>query len=158
MQRLTTKWTDTLEEAFGPQVKRARDAEIMVMDAFTKWGYEVIDHESDRDLQTQGLDFSIRKNTWRNFYSIDVKANLDSYGSYYVDLKPDGWLFNPKKTSDRICHACVETGWFLWYGRDDMKNYIHKMNFDISEETVFKITPKIKLDFVTRRNANKERE
>jgi len=48
MQRLTKKWTPTLVEAYGDGVQKARQAELLVMEAFAGWGYEVIDRETIR--------------------------------------------------------------------------------------------------------------
>jgi hypothetical protein len=81
------------------------------MEAFAGWGYEVIDRESDFQSQRHGIDLEIKKPGWKNFYSIDVKSNMNKYGTFFVETKPDGWLRATNKTSDRICHVCVETGW-----------------------------------------------
>ena len=122
--RLTPKWTKTLEEAYGDVGKRAREAEKMMIDQIKSWPtFTVLDLESDKKAQLKGHDLLIMKEGWRRPYSIDVKANLN-FGTFKVDLDENGWLFNSKKTSDRICHVDVEQGWYVMYDRLEMKNYL----------------------------------
>ncbi|NDC22707.1 MAG: hypothetical protein EBZ49_01070 [Proteobacteria bacterium] len=149
MQRLTKQWTPTLVEAFGEGVLKARQAEQMVAEAFRKWGYEVFNRESDLQCQKRGIDIEIRKPDWKYFYSIDVKANMDSYGSFYIETLDSGWLFSKSKTSDRICHVCVDSGWIAWYGRSDMIRWLRENN--LNNKGLYHMTPRTKLDFITKR-------
>lgn len=148
-ERLTPRWTNTLEEAFGKQGKRGRDGELFLKQVIESWGWEVIDNEEDKDLQVSGKDLLIKSPSWVNYYSVDVKANLDNYGSFYVDLSEKGWLFNSKKKSDRIWHVNPTTGWMCWYGRKEMQNYM-KNTHGIKEELI-KITVHDKIPFLARR-------
>ena len=120
-KRLTELWTDSLEEAYGESGAKGREGELFVLEAVRSWGWEVKDNESDFNQQVAGQDIWIKKPTWKNFYSIDVKANLDKYGSFYV--YPDQWL-NPKKKNHRFWHVNVETGWMAWYDRVQMQTYL----------------------------------
>ncbi len=153
-QRITKKWTPTLAEAFGEteMITRARQAETMVAEAFAGWGYEVVDCESDFQSQKHGIDLTIKHPSWRKAYSIDVKSNMNKYGTFWVETTPHGWLRSPEKTSDRICHVCVETGWIAWYGRDQMIKWLRK-NGHLSEG-LFEITTRHKIDFINKRKIN----
>lgn len=123
-RRLTPKWTKTLEEAYGDIGKRARDAEVMMINEIKHWPlFTVLDLQSDKAAQMKGHDILIMKEGWRRPYSVDVKSNLH-FGGFSVELHQNGWLFNPKKTSDRICHVDVNEGWWLMYDRNDMKKYL----------------------------------
>jgi hypothetical protein len=148
-ERLTPHWTNTLEEAFGTSGKRGREGELFLKQVIESWGWEVIDNEEDKDLQVSGKDLLIKNPNWANFYSVDVKNNLDNYGSFYVDLSEKGWLFNPKKKSDRIWHVNTTTGWMSWYGRKEMQEYA-RTKYGVKEELI-KITVHDKIPFVTRR-------
>lgn len=148
-ERLTPKWTDTLEEAFGASGARGREGELFLKKVIEGWGWEVIDNEEDKELQISGKDLMIKNPKWASFYSVDVKNNLDDRGSFYVDLSEKGWLFNPKKTSDRIWHVNPQTGWMCWYGRKEMQEYMKKEH-GIKEELI-KVTVYDKIPFITRR-------
>lgn len=150
-QRLTKEWTPTLMEAFGnkPSIVRAREAELLVLDTFEGWGYDVIDHESNKHNQVRGIDIEIKHPTWKNFYSMDVKANMNKYGSFYVETTPDGWLRSPKKVSDRICHVCNETKWIAWYSRQDMIKWLRDNGY--LRTKLLEITTRHKLPFIAKR-------
>lgn len=156
-ERQTSLWTETTEEAFGktPEVELGRKGELLVFNEVLSWGngWEALDHEQDQKLQVQGIDLSIKKPTWKRFYTVDVKTGksyLNEYGNIVIDLKPDGWLLNPQKTSDRIWHVNVDTGWMAWYDRNDMKKYIQTIPEQIGDKTWYSISPKSTPDFVFR--------
>ena len=122
--RLTPKWTLGLEEAYGEVGKRARQAELMMHKEINSWAnFKSEDFESNKEYQLLGRDISIKKINWNRDYYIDVKSNLRG-GTFCVELNNKGWLFNPKKISDRICHVDVDEGWYVMYNRQDMKNYL----------------------------------
>lgn len=123
--RLTSKWTPTTEEAFGTTGKKGREGELFVKKAIESWGWLVTDNEEDYDSQVAGYDLWIQKPTWANAYSIDVKANIDQYGSFKI--YPKEWM-NPKKQNDRFWHVNVTTGWMAWYSRQDVQRYIERNN------------------------------
>lgn len=142
-ERLTTKWTPTLVEAFGASGARGREGELFVKEAIESWGWEVKDNEESYDEQVAGCDLWLKKPEWANFYSIDVKNNLNKFGSFYVD--PSQWM-NPKKKNDRFWHVNVDTGWMAWYSREEMQSYISRNNIterfrvDVSSKLPVKIT------------------
>lgn len=147
-ERLTNKWTSTLEEAYGENGKRGREGELFVKEAILSWGWEVKDNEEDYKQQVSGQDLLIRKPTWQNFYSIDVKNNLTKFGSFAVDTNENGWLFKPIKTSHRIWHVNTETGWMAWYGREEMQVYIKENK--LYNTGLVNIAVKDKLPFISR--------
>ena len=112
MTRLTNEWTATLEGAYGEIGKEARNAELFVKEAIESWGWLVKDNESDYNDQVSGKDLLIKNPSWKNFYSVDVKNNMNDYGCFFVDSSLNGWLFKKTKTSDRIWH--VNTKMYVW--------------------------------------------
>ena len=148
LMRLTQEWTPTLEGAFGEVGKVAREAELFVKEAVESWGWEVMDNESDYSDQVAGRDLLIKKPSWQNFYSIDVKNNMNQFGSFFVDTNENGWLFGRKKSSDRIWHVNKETGWMAWYGRNEMKQYV--INNSLTNTNLFQVNPSMKLPFISR--------
>jgi hypothetical protein len=148
-ERLTQEWTKTAEEAFGVTGARGSIGESFVAKTLTSWGWEVELHEEDYNKQVSGIDITFRNPSWQRSYTADIKANLDEYGSFFVDTSSDGWLFKSGKTSDRIWHCNPETGWMAWYGRFEMQKYILSQN---KQNTgLYKITNRDKIDFITRR-------
>lgn len=159
-ERLTTAWTKTTAEAFGdnPNVQLGREGELAVLKEVSSWvGWQVLDHEEDYSLQLSGVDISVKKESWSRFYTVDVKTGrsyLDEYGTIKIDTKPDGWLFSPKKTSDRVWHVNLDTGWMAWYDRKDMIKYINE-NIQSGQDQ-FNIAARIKVPCVYRRKLNNE--
>lgn len=146
--RLTPKWTATTEEAFGSSGKKGRVGELFVINTIRSWGWEVIDTESEKSLQLQGVDIIIKKPTWQNYYSVDVKNNMTDDGSFFIETAPDGWLFNKNKRSDRIWHCNPDTGWMAWYDRQRMQSFlITHRKFNIG---ILKINRFHKISFLTR--------
>lgn len=125
-ERLTTKWTDTLEEAFGmtPEVNKGIVAEQM----YYEWAqgvYPLVEYfPQDKEMQVAGIDFYIKKDNWKRKYGVDVKGNMTAWGYFMVDNSENGWLRNIKKKNDRVCHICPETGWAVEYDRKYMMEYL----------------------------------
>lgn len=142
--RLVNEWTEGLGEVFGDAGEKGRAGELFVIDAVRSWGWQVKDAASDREQQVKGIDLWIRKPEWRNFYSIDVKNNMNEYGSFWV--YPLQWM-DVKKENDRFWHVNVDTGWMAWYGREDMQRYITKEK----HTTPFKIAANMTLPFPLKR-------
>ena len=122
--RLVKHWTPTTEEAFGVRGRKGREGELFVKKAIQSWGWLVTDNESDIESQVTGCDLWIQKPTWSKAYSVDVKANLDRFGSFWI--YPDEWM-DSKKQNDRFWHVNVKTGWMAWYSRQDVQRYIKQM-------------------------------
>jgi hypothetical protein len=142
-QRQTQTWTPTLVEAFGPSGEKGRKGELFVKRAIESWGWQVRDNEGNILEQLSGRDLWIKKPEWSNFYSIDVKNNLNEYGAFTV--VPKEWM-NPAKKNDRFWHVNTETGWMAWYSREDMQRFIGTTNrvrsftVGIKDQLPFKIT------------------
>jgi len=148
-ERLTNNWTPTAAEAFGVSGLKGDRGEQFMCEVYDDWGWEYEQHPASFQHQVGGVDFSFRKPTWSNFYTCDVKANVDPFGNFFVETDDAGWLFNPKKRSDRIWHVNPDTGWMAWYGRADMKHYI--MSIGMQNTGLLRISAKDKIDFITRR-------
>ena len=136
-ERLTEEWTETLDEAFGEAGAKGRIGEEFMARVFDKWGWQWRRNESDYQAQIEGKDIEFRNPKCANFYSGDVKNNLNQYGTFYVHKD---WLFNVK--CDRIFHVNPDTGWITYYGVDDMRNS-YDSNLDY-----MKFTPKTRLPFM----------
>lgn len=136
-ERLTEEWTETLDEAFGAAGIKGRIGEEFMSRVFDKWGWEWRRNESDYQAQIEGRDIEFRNPKWANFYSADVKNNLNRYGTFYVHKD---WLFKVK--CDRIFHVNPDTGWMTYYGVAEMRNA-----YDNSQEYMT-FTPKTRLPFM----------
>lgn len=115
-ERLTNKWTETAEQAFGKTGAKGRKGELFLLKVFDKWGWESKDHESSYGHQVRGIDVSFRKPTWFNWYTADVKNNMRDDGKFAIY---SNWLF--KTESDRVFHVNPEKGLVAWYGVEEMR-------------------------------------
>jgi len=149
MSRLVNHWTTTAEEAFGHSGAKGHQGELFVVSIMKGWKWEVELFESDYDNQVSGVDIRFKSPSWFKSYTADVKANIDDYGSFFVDTDNKGWLFNPKKTSDRIWHCNPKTGWMVWYGRQEMKKFL--VDNDLWNVGLYKITTNHNISCITRR-------
>jgi hypothetical protein len=141
--RLTDEWTDTLDEAFGKTGTKGRLGEEFLAKVFESWGWEHRRNEKDYKAQIEGRDIEFRKPTWANFYSADVKNNMDQYGCFYVYKD---WL--DKVKCDRIFHVNPETGWLAWYSVDEMREWYE------GDGEYIRIIPSKTPSFVTRSKFN----
>jgi hypothetical protein len=62
----------------------------------------------------------IKKDDWKDWYSISADHELNSDNSFDVDIRRDGWLYSPTVPTDRIWHTNLRTGKMVWYSREDM--------------------------------------
>ncbi len=148
-ERLTKEWTRTAKEAFGETGERGTIGEHFVADAIRSWGWDCTVFEESRSKQVAGIDIEFRNPDWAYSYTADVKANIDQYGSFFIETSPTGWLFKLGKNSDRIWHCNPRTGWMAWYSRESMQQYIHSIGkFDTG---LHKIRVGDKINFITRR-------
>ena len=53
--RLTPKWTETLDEAFGATGTKGRLGEEFLIESLKAWGWEVNHFESNKKMQTSGM-------------------------------------------------------------------------------------------------------
>ncbi len=151
-ERLTGKWMKDAEGAFGASGAKGDQGEEFLCEVFDAWGWEYEAHPSSFDHQIKGIDISFRELSSSNFKTADVKSNLGKYGSFIVETNDDGWLFNEKKTSDRLWHVNPATGWMAWYNRDDMKMYIESKGK--RNTGLVTIAVKDKLAFIIRQHYN----
>lgn len=75
--------------------------ELYIQDRLHHWGW-LCNIRCEHNLNHVDIVFKAPK--WANWYTADVK-DICSDGMFYIDARPDGWLFNPNRKSDRIWHA-----------------------------------------------------
>jgi len=119
-KRLTSEWTKTTKEAYGdtPFTQKGLRAEKLILEYLKRVYDEVTWYENDRDKQVAGIDFEFKKNSWVNYYTADVKANLNK-GRFYVfpeEMK--------RKKNHRMIHVDLDEGWVVEYDRKEMLNYL----------------------------------
>jgi len=128
-ERITSKWTSSLTEAFGdtPQIRKAIAGEEL-WESFARKAYdEVINHKSDRSKQIAGADFTIKKSNWRFPVTVDVKTNLNNR-TFFVENISNGWLRSKNKQTIRIVHLDIVEGWVIQYDRIMMIKYLDSKN------------------------------
>lgn len=138
--RLTSRWTESLDEAFGLTGTKGRLGEEFLIKVFESWGWEYKHHPSDKKKQLSGIDIEFKDPKWQNFYSCDSKNNMNEFGVFFVEKK---WLFKTK--SDRIFHVNPDTGWVAWYSVDDMREW-----YDTKHDLI-RVTPSKTPKFVKRK-------
>lgn len=153
--RLTTSWTKTAEGAYGATGARGLVGEEFIAQVIRDAGYDVELYEDDKQMQIAGIDIIVTDpDTGRQMYSADVKANMRTDGSFCVEVDSRGWLFNERKTSDRIIHVNPNTRWVAIYERADMQTFVDNTKlftfFDNYGKQLVKITPKMGGDFIKR--------
>lgn len=151
--RLTKEWTNTLAEAYGEKGQKGEDGEFFVKEALMSWGWLVKHFINEQEKQLAGIDLQFKSPKWANWYTADVKNNMDDYGCFYIDTSSKGWLFSENKTSDRIWHCNNKTGWMAWYGRKEMMDYI--IENSLKNTGSLKIDTNTKLKFITRKKYEK---
>lgn len=150
-ERLTTAWTERSAGAFGASGLKGDRGEIFLAAVMDKWHwfYELHVGLDSKDYQIKGVDISFRNPSWANFYTADIKCNLNDYGYFFIETDSDGWLFNRKKVSHRIWHVNPTTGWMAWYDREEMKRYIQSQG--LLNTGLYKVGPKELTHLITRR-------
>lgn len=150
--RITSKWTKTTQAAFGntAETQKGLCAEKLIHEYLKSIYSKVIWHENDREKQIAGIDFEFKKNGWANYYSVDVKGNLNK-GYFYIypeEMK--------KKKNHRMIHVDVNTGYAIEYDRSSMVRFAEKqMDFPLMAGQVDKNGKKfLKLDVWTVENSN----
>lgn len=138
--RLTPEWTETLDEAFGATGTKGRLGEEFLIESLKTWGWEVNHFESNKKMQTSGIDLEFKDPKWRSFYTGDCKNNMDEFGCFYVY---EDWLFKTK--ADRIFHVNPVTGWIAWYSVEDMRQWYK------SDGEYIRIIPSKSPKFIKRR-------
>ena len=153
--RLTNRWTDTAEEAFGATGEKGRIGELFMMEVFRSWGWDFTDHEDDRKLQVAGIDITFQNPEWYNSYTCDVKNNQNEYGTFYVHAN---WLMKRTYLPDRVFHVNPDTGWIAWYPTKDMRQWCNKhpelARISKKDSKYWTIKASMKLSFVTRKHSD----
>lgn len=126
--RLTSKWTNTAEEAFGRSGQLGRTGELFAINRLREQLIPATDTENDRHLQVSGVDIVTPGCT------VDVKSNLKR-GRFFVETGLRGWLFHPSKTSDVIIHVDVSTGECAWYYRSHLSKVIRPQPISASNSS-----------------------
>lgn len=121
--RATRRWTDKAAEAFKGDTGYKGDlGEDFVIDVLRRCGFKVESFASSKVHQIQGIDISVESELGK--YTADVKANLQQNGSFWVELDSGGWLYGPRKVSDRIIHTNVDTQDLVVYKRSEMIDWL----------------------------------
>jgi hypothetical protein len=135
-QRLTTNWTPTAGLAFGATGEYGDAGEIYVKQFLENHGFIVDLFSADKQKQEAGTDIQITfSNLCFDFTTTaDVKHNIkyDTYTkrwNFAVDVRPYGWLFDPKKTSEWIIHVNVRERMIAVYRRCDMIEHLRNVQF-----------------------------
>jgi len=151
--RITPKWTQTTKEAFGntEYIEKGLYAEKLILEYLKSIYHEVTWHENNREKQVAGIDFEFKKKEWANYYTVDVKANLNK--GYFIVVPEE----MEKKKNHRMIHVDVNTGYAVEYDRKQMIAYIKdKMDFPLFAGQIGKDGKKyVKLDVWTVKEDNK---
>ncbi len=118
--RLTNKWTDTLDEAFGASGKKGRLGEEYAMKVFDSWGWETRRNESCYKSQVQGKDIEYKPSD--KWLSCDIKSNMRDDGVFYVYAD---WLF--KVECDHIYHVNPNKGTIAGYSVKIMRDFYNRI-------------------------------
>lgn len=150
--RITKQWTNTTAEAFGQSeyVLKGRQGELFVMDVLRSWGWDVIDHEDNKQMQLKQIDMEFKDPKWFKHYSGSIKTNMDDDGNIFVY---DHWI--NISYPDRVFHCNVNTGWICWYDTKLMQQYfennIHKLVTNKRGQRYLKIAATECRSFIKRR-------
>tara|TARA_R110001583_G_C5453390_1_gene391127 strand:- start:82 stop:648 length:567 start_codon:yes stop_codon:yes gene_type:complete len=138
----------TSQELFNLQLRKGREGE----DAFRIMANVHYDEVNDytnyemwKDIQEKGIDFGVKKNTWSNEITVDVKTNLyyqdnEYYKGYVFNIEYEKWAnekFNKHNRevelgwvqdskASRIYHYERGTMNYLYYDLDEMRSFIFR--------------------------------
>lgn len=134
-----------LSQRFGKVGYKGEAGENFLYDVLQR-DYQVSDYRQDMVMQTQGIDFGIKKPEWRREYTLDVKNTLyidknNEYFSFKIELESNsqpGWFFTSK--ADRIYHTNAYMGKYIYYELNKLRYYVNK-KLIAQEYSTFKIVP-----------------
>tara|TARA_Y100000296_G_scaffold56535_1_gene64868 strand:- start:205 stop:693 length:489 start_codon:yes stop_codon:yes gene_type:complete len=122
-QSLMEKYPDTAEKGIT--------GEKWLYEKMEAFYDEVKDHTDDAVYQTNGIDFSVKQETWKRAYTLDVKNNLKvgPRGGKIMTIELDkegrpGWLYSSQ--ADRIYHVNTDHETGVFYDRKQMQERIDK--------------------------------
>lgn len=129
-----------LIEKFGKDGIKGSLGEIWFYNHLLETYDQVIDYRDDSIWQMFGIDFAIKKEKWSRYFLLDVKTNLRSDGTFFLEVdggrgcRKMGWFLASK--ADRIVHLNVEEEKFLWYDLPEMREYMlfHKDKISLSKD------------------------
>lgn len=143
-----------LEQRFGAVGRKGSLGEDWMFKKLQS-NFIVSDYRKDYVMQTQGIDFGIKKPEWHREFTLDVKTNLylpdaDWYG-FKLELESDnkaGWFFTSK--ADRIYHVNSYLGKYLYYDLNMMRYYVTKklINNDMKDLEIKNINGDILLQII----------
>lgn len=148
---MSKKFAKTLEEKYGLPGKKGREGETFFKEFYEAKGYKVTDNYDNILLQAAGVDFAIE--IGRDLFTVDVKNNLTSDMQVVVEVKDDGWLFNPRKKSVFISHVNVMLKTVVTYRRHAMQRYINDNYWDYRNKFIYlpvETLPFVKVDTGTK--------
>lgn len=124
-KRITSKFTSTKHGAFGNTIetKKGDEGERIVYHYLKSVYDEVIYCEGlDKNgkpyikEQINGIDFKFKKKEWKNYYTMDVKNNINkatnSFPVFVEELS--------KHSNHRMMHVCTWSPWAIEYDRQEM--------------------------------------
>ena len=124
--------TKRLQEKFGRSGLKGGLAEEWLYKKLNKVYDRVIDLREDWKAQTDGIDFGIKKDSWRYAYYLDSKGNLNNM-HFYLEFEKStkgelgpGWFWKSK--SDRIYHVDVKNNRAVWYSLPEMRRLVQRTN------------------------------
>ena len=116
--RKTSSWTENLADAFvnSDATSKGVSGELFTKAAFDSWGWNSILHQESRVMQIQGKDISFNPTGHTEWYTADIKCNLNDSGMFFVYKN---WLMKVK--CDYIIHVNPDAGLLICYDVDDMR-------------------------------------
>ena len=126
-------WGKNAGLAFGRTGYKGMKGEHWFADYYRAKGFKVELFEASRTKQLAGIDIKLITESGLE-YTIDVKNNLKTDNSFFVEVKSDGWLFNPKYTNDFVSHVNPATGVIATYVRKRMQKFIQDNYWDHRNE------------------------
>ena len=130
-------------EKFGEAGEKGSLAEQKIMSYYSKIGYEVKDLTADTtgsfEYESRGIDFGIKKSSWKNWMYCDSKANLSGNTTFLeiVKLGKPGWFCSSQ--SNRIKHYDLATGRMAYYDLPEMRMEVVKKGLTPNERGLIKI-------------------
>ena len=122
-----------LSNKFGARGAKGSDGEEFLFNKLNA-NYTVSDYRMNYQMQSQGIDFGIKKPDWHREFTLDAKTNLyleSDWFAFKIELQranKAGWLFTSK--SDRMYHVNSYAGKYLFYELNEMRYYITKKLLD----------------------------
>ena len=112
-------------DKFGQAGAKGSLGEQKIMEYYNRIGYDVDDLTADTtgsfEYESRGIDFRIKKSSWKNWMYCDSKANL-SGNTTFLEVTKDGkpgWFCSSQ--SNRIKHYDVVSQRMAYYDLPEMR-------------------------------------